>query len=268
MKKDVPNLIRINTEFDSTYDEDLIMFRYGRIIKEGYSFSHNDFFCYCALIIKRNGIESLPEKFKKVIYENSNLKSEIRFELIRYKILEKIQISEEDQIFFYDEKRKMVEERRKIIKKEIARTNINGKLLNEINHNNSSYYRELLILTNQFVDITIIDWFIPIVLKFERLIHIFIKHVEETKFAEGQFKNRTFFAYKSDEIWTLIKTIIKIEEKNIKEHFIENAVNRDLGKIELMKDYNRNTNNPIIFDGDKFVLTIDKNGFIMKFHQL
>ena len=47
----------------------------------------------------------------------------------------------------------------------------------------------------------------------------------------------------------MIKTIIKIDEENIKEHFIENAVNRDLGKSELMKDYNRKVNNPIILNG-------------------
>ena len=140
----------------------------------------------------------------------------------------------------------MVDKRKEIIKKEISRTNINGKILNQINYKNSEYYRELLNLTNQFVDITILDYFIPIVLTYERLVHIFIKHVEETKFGDGKFKNRTFFDYRSSEIWTLIKTIIKIDEENIKEHFIENAVNRDLGKSDLMVDYRRNVNNPIM----------------------
>lgn len=268
MKKKVPNLIQVRTKFDPTYAENLLLYRYERIIRKGYSFSEIDFYCYSALLIKRFGIQNLPEKFKKIIYENNHLKSEVKFELIRYKILERYKITEKEKKFFNNEMSKKVEERKKIIKKEIARTNLKGKLLNTINHNNSLHYRELLTLTNEFVDITIMDWFIPIVLKFERLIHIFIKHVEETKFNEGQFKNRTFFDYKSDEIWTLIKTIIKIEEKNIKDHYLENAINRDLGKIELIKDYNRNTNNPIIFNGDKFALSIDKNGFIMKFHQL
>ena len=73
---------------------------------------------------------------------------------------------------------------------------------------------------------------------------------------------------KPDEIWILLKTLIKQEAENIKEHFIENRVNNDFGKFELMKPYFRNTNNPILFDGDKFALDIDKNGFIMKFHQI
>ena len=141
-------------------------------------------------------------------------------------------------------------------------------ILNQINYKNSDYYRELLKLKNQFVDVTILDYFIPIVLTYERLVHILIKHVEETKFDDGQFKTRTFFNYESSEIWTLITTIIKTDEENIKEHFIENAVNKDLGKPELMKDYRRNANNPIMIEDDKFALTIDKNGFIKMLHQI
>ena len=112
------------------------------------------------------------------------------------------------------------------------------------------------------------DYFIPVVLTYERLIHIFIRHVEETKFADGKSKRQTFFTYQSGEIWTLLKTIIKFDQENIKEHLIENKVHYDLDKKELMTDYLRNYENPIIFDGDKFALRIDKNGFIKQFYQL
>lgn len=268
MKKIVPNLIRINSEFTSSEAEDLFLWRCNRTIKEGYSFSINDFNCYCGLLIKRKGLENLPEKIVGYILKDGEIKREIKYELIRHKILDKHEISEEENIFFNAERRILVDKRKEIIKKEIARTNIKGKILNEISYKNSDYYRELLNLTRQFVDITILDYFIPIVLTYERIVHIFIKHVEETKFADGQFKNRTFFNYRSSEIWTLIKTIIKIDEENIKEHFIENAVNRDLGKPELMKDYRRSFNNPIMIENDKFNLTIDKNGFITMFHQI
>ena len=107
-------------------------------------------------------------------------------------------------------------------------------------------------MTRSFSDITLLDWFIPIVLKYERLIHIFVRHVEETKFAESQTKKRTFFSYKSTEIWILLKTLIKQEADKIKEHYIENSVNYDLGKPELMKPYRRTEKNPIFHNGDSF----------------
>jgi hypothetical protein len=268
LKKIVPNLIRINSDFTPSEAEDLFLWRCNRTISKGYSFSIVDFNCYCGLQIKRKGLENLNPKIVNYILKDGEIKREIKYELIRLKILDNHEITKDEQLFFNNERRILVDRRKKIIKKEISRTNINGKILNQINYKNSDYYRELLNLTNQFVDITILDYFIPIVLTYERLVHIFIKHVEETKFGDGQFKTRTFFNYRSSEIWTLIKTIIKIDEENIKEHFIENAVNRDLGKPELMEDYRRNINNPIMIENDKFALTIDKNGFIKMLHQI
>lgn len=123
-------------------------------------------------------------------------------------------------------------------------------------------------MTSSFTDITILDWFIPIILKYKTLIHIFVKHVEETKFGKGQFKKRTFFSYSHDEIWILLKTLINQESENIKDHFLENCASWHLNKPNEMKPYHRNTRNPILYDGDRFVLSIDKNGFITKFHQI
>lgn len=268
MKKKVTNLNRTNTEYDSKKVEDLLLLRYGQVLKKGYKFPKHDFNLYCAILIKRHGFESLPEKIKLTILKDGKLDEEINFHLIRLKILDKIEINEEEKIFFNSIRRVKVEERKTIIKKQISTTTLKGKILNSINHNNSIYYKELLNLTSDFSDITILDWFIPIVLKYERLIHIFVGHVEETKFAESQKKHRTFFSYKPDEIWPLLKVLIKQESESIENHFTENSANQDLGKSELMKVYHRNSLNPILFDGDKFALEINKNGIIMRFHQL
>ena len=268
MKKEVANLIRINSEYNSQKAEGLMLWRYGQVLTNGYGFPIHDFNLYCALLIKHKGLENFPEKFKASIFKDGKLDNEIYFHLLRLKILDNFEINEEEKIFFNALRRVKVDERKTIIKKEISRTTVKGKQLNVINHNNSHYYKELLRLTSAFTDITILDWFIPIVLKYERLIHIFVRHVEETKFADSQTKLRTFFSYKPDEIWTLLKTLINQEGADIKDHFIENRVNHDQGKPELMKQYCRNKNNPILFDGDKFALNIDKNGFIMKFHQI
>lgn len=268
MKKDVANLIRIESEFSPEDSENLLKWQLEKAIHEGYPLPKDDFYLYCAILIKQNGIENVPKKIKNSISINGELEPEINFHLIRLKILDKVKISEKEKEFFDNLRRAKVNERKAIIKKQISGTKLNGKILNSINHNNSLDYKELLYLTRGFSDITLLYWFIPIVLKYERLIHIFVRHVEETKFAESQTKQRTFFSYKSNEIWTLLKTLIKQEAEDIKEHFIENSVNYQLGKTELMKPYHRNSRNPILFDGDSFVLSIDKNGFIMKFHQI
>jgi hypothetical protein len=268
MKKNVANLIRINSEYDAQEAENLLRWRFERAILEGYPLPKHDCFLYCAILIKRNGMENLPEIFKRNIIKNNELNTDVNFHLLRLKVNDKIELREKEKELFNHLRREKVNERKVIIKKEIGRLTLKGKIRNTINHTNSLDYKELLYLTRSFGDVTLLDWFIPIVLKYERLIHIFVRHVEETKFAESQTKKRTFFSYKSTEIWTLLKTLIKQEAEEIKEHFIENSVNYSLGKPELMKAYHRTEKNPILYDGDNFSLEIDKNGFIMKFHQI
>lgn len=263
LKKTVPNLIRLETNHEIVVGERFLLWRYNRIIEEGYAFPLHDFYCYCALIIRHFGIDKLPREW----LDGDEIKSKVKFELINLQITNEEKVSDEDFQFHLQEIRKIVVKRKAIIKKEIARTNLKGKILNSINHTNSNFYRTLLRLTNEFSDITLMDWFIPIVLTYERLIHIFVKHVEETKFADGQFKRRSFFEYRPDEIWTLLKTIIKFEKKEIEDHFLLNSVNLQLGKEDLMKAYRRNNSNPIKFNGDEFVLAIDCNGFITQFYQ-
>lgn len=199
--------------------------------------------------------------------DGCKLKPAIKFELINFKIKNNEKITSEEYEFHLLEKQKILIERKKIIKREISKTNLKGKTINNIGPKNSKFYRTLLDLTREFRDITLLDWFTPIVLPYNRLIHIFVKHVEETKFGNGMFKKRTFFDYEPTEIWRLIKTLIKIEEQEIKDHFLMNSVNKELNRPNLMKDYRRNFRNPIQYNGDSFVLWIDKNGFIKQFYQ-
>ena len=82
MKKIVPNLIRINSDFTPSEAEDLFLWRCNRTISQGYSFSIMDFNCYCGLQIKRNGLENLHPKIVNYILKNGEIKREIKYELI------------------------------------------------------------------------------------------------------------------------------------------------------------------------------------------
>ncbi|MFD0837145.1 hypothetical protein ACFQ0I_15305 [Mariniflexile aquimaris] len=264
MKKTVPNLIRIESSYEPIASERLLLWRYNRIIDEGYSFPIFDFYCYCALLIRHAKLERYPE----IMLNGTELKPEIKFQLINFQINNDEEVSKTDKEFHLVEMKKMLVERKKFIKKEIRQTKIDRSEIESISPKNSEFYRTLLILTREFTDITLMDWFIPIVLTYERLIHIFIRHVEETKFADGKKKRQTFFDYEPNEIWTLLKTLIKYDKENIENHFLENSVHHQLERKDLMTDYLRNYENPIVFNGDSFVIRIDKNGFIKQFYQL
>jgi hypothetical protein len=264
LKKTVPNLKRIESSYEPLASERLLLWRYNRIIDEGYTFPIFDFYCYCALMIRHEKLERFPE----IMLNGTELKPEIKFQLINFQINNDEEVLKTDKEFHLAEMKKMLVERKQFIKKEIRQTKIDRSEIESISPKNSEFYRTLLILTREFTDITLMDWFIPIVLTYERLIHIFIRHVEETKFAHGKKKRQTFFDYEPNEIWTLLKTLIKYDKENIENHFSENRVHDQLERKDLMTDYLRNYENPIVFNGDSFVIRIDKNGFIKQFYQL
>ena len=147
MKKKAAYVHRIISEHDSKSSENLLLWRFNKVVEEGYALPIHDFNCYVALLIMQHGLENLPQGFKNSLMDDKNIKPEIQFELTRLKILAEV-------------------------------------------------------------------------------------------------------------------------EEEIKEHYLLNIVEYKLGKIVKMKPYNRTERNPILFDDDKFVLEIDKNGFIMKFHQI
>lgn len=263
----MPGIIKVYSEFNQKESETLVLIKFKGNLKNEYTLSEQDFFCFCALVIKNKITNLLTKSQEELIYKEGILIDEVRFLVIKYKLLNDENLTDEELLFYLSFKRVKFNSRKVIIKKEIARTNFKEKELNQINYKNL-YYRELLKLTKFSEDLTLIDWYIPIVLKFDRLIHIFVKHVEETKFANGFFKNRTFFSYKSEEIITLLKTIIKREENSIKEHFVINSVMKLVGKSNMMNNYHRSWKNPICFDNEIFHLLIDKDGFIMTFYQV
>jgi len=267
MKKKTPYTIKIEAPFHPEGFEELMLWRYSNVIKEGYSFSHKDFDLYCALLVRKHGIEKLNHVIKNHILENEKIKPEIQFHITALALENDENVEKNELETHLIERRKRAFQKKEIVKNEIHRTGINPK---KITLNNSQDYRNLIQMIRGFDDLTLIDWFIPITLSFEKFVHIYIKHFEETKFGNGEFKKRTFFDYDYTELLSLIKLILYKTESEIKDHFAEVQVGNLLGKTEKVKDFHRGFKHfpPIIVDGDKFSLTIDKFGRIMKFHQL
>jgi hypothetical protein len=267
MKKEVPYAIKVEIPYDSDILEDLFLQRFDNIIKNGYTFAMHDYYLFCAILIRLNPLEKLPQIIKDSIIQNGKVKPEILFQKIALAI-EKFEKIEKDELdFYFKTKYEEAKRRKDIVKKEIQRT---GKNPLKVNINNSVYFRELLNIIKEFSDLTLMDWFVPVVLTFEKYVHIYVKHVEETKISDGQFKNRSFFDYKHTEILTLIKRIISMEEKDIKEHFYKNHIGHETNQKGMIKDYHRGFGKypPISIGQDIFRLTISKYGFIESFYQI
>jgi hypothetical protein len=267
MKKEVPNTIKIETPYDAKNIESKLSARFIRILKKGYRLSIKDSYIYWAIVLRNLGLDQMPDTFKERYQEDEEFRYAIEFEATAISIEQSEYISEDKLRLHTKLLLKRAISRKNIVKKEVTRTGAN---FNKVNHDHSNDYKILLESIKEFDDLTLIDWFVPIELTFERFVHIYVKHVTETKFGEAKFKKRTFFDYKHTELLVLIKTILKQEERDIKEHFLNNLIAEDKNQMEKVKDYHRGFGKfrSIEFGGDRFKLSIDKYGKINTFHQL
>lgn len=268
MKKSIPNIINVEPEDDISFDERILINRIDQNIQKGYSISGYDSDRYFAALIRNVGAEILSEDFKKFCFKNGKLKDRIRYNIIRATRESNGKISITNNQFYREYLKQKIEYRNNYMIKEINRTGINGK--KELGQK-SSYFKQLLRIVSQIEDeVTLIDGFVPVKIRFEELVHIFVKHVEETKFGVGQFAKRTFFNYNLDQIWVLLKTVLMQEAKSIFEHFHEVKVGFLTNDESLIKDYHRGFKKFkfIEYNDDTLALSIKSDGYIKKFHQL
>ncbi len=248
-----------------------MMMRFRRNLNDGYQLSPSDSRLFCAILLRKHSVDELPKGLRDYCLENGKIRDSIRFEMVTLG-LEKDEAIPEDFTQRYIQMRMdRAKTRKAVVLKEVGRVIRNA---HKLTMKNSPDYNELVRIVIQMNDsLTLIDWFIPIQLTFECYVHIYVKHVEETKFGEGQFKNRSFFDYKHTEILTLIKSVLKSIEDEIKEHFLHVAISRDQPEEELFKGWYKEFKRgcgphpPLIYDNRKFWLKITKEGIIDMFFQ-
>lgn len=262
MKKKIPNVINVDIPYNAESVEALHMMSIQNDIKNGYSISYFDFDLYCAIIIRLYGLDNQPESIRNYCIRDSQLIDNIRFQKIRLMKQFEKDIVDEDEVFFQEHLRQKIKARKQVLRDEIKRTGINPLKLTV---GNSPHLRLLLSIVRDFDDeLTLIHWFIPVKLSFKKFVHIYVKHVEDTKFADGAFRNRTYFNYETEEVFKLLKAVLRQQDEEIKEHLFNVSIADETNHPEYKKEY---MNNWIKYNGDTFALAIDINGYITKFHQ-
>jgi hypothetical protein len=88
----------------------------------------------------------------------------------------------------------------------------------------------------------------------ESYLHIVMRHVREYQL--GDFKRKTPFPYKAEDLETLIEKILKSVEDEIKVHFSDHP----------STEFYRCGNMGIEFNGDHYHLRIDTKGRLVQFH--
>ncbi len=96
----------------------------------------------------------------------------------------------------------------------------------------------------------------PVYLDFNRLVHIFLGHVSETKL-QGNFYDKSVFQYDIDEVIRLISIVIERIKDDIDGHFSENSG----------KPFKRHGEMAVYWNGDYYVVHIDPSGLLMTFYK-
>ena len=262
MKKNISNVIPLYINYDMEIFMNMHVVTVQRDISNSYFVSNEDLEIVSAI----GQIYNWYDRVEKVI-NNFSTSSEICSKKVRFhklnllRAINQLMIPEE-VLELKEIEMSMKISRKEIIDYEISRTN----QTKQEKAFASKFLNNLLKNIREFPDeITLIRTYLPITLSFNRLVHICIKHFEETKFGKGLQSKRTYFNYAIEDLMSLLKMTLKSIENSLVSHFREVY----LVKNQIIEGNEKKyINNCISFNGDIFQLVISSNGNIERFHQV
>ncbi len=262
MKKNVPFIINQSIEYNLYEFMDLHIQTIQRDINNDYYISNEDLEIAIAIGQIYNWADKIEDKLQRFSLKQEVSKEKVKFHKLTILNQLNLLIKPNEKLELRVLEMAMKVERKKIVEAEIARTNLTRKEKNL----RLNYLETLLNEIREFPsELTLIATYIPITLSFNKLVHILIKHFEETKFGEGQFKKRTFFDYNYKQFLTLLKAVLNSEMDFIISHFRKIYLIKNHCIEGELKSY---INNSISYNGDAFQLVILPNGKIDRFHQI
>ena len=93
-------------------------------------------------------------------------------------------------------------------------------------------------------------------LNYERFLHIFLGHVNETNLG-GKFEDKTKFQYLIDDIFRLIEIVLDSIEDEIRKHFAETSG----------RNFKRHGEMAVYYKGDYYAIAINPDGLLMTFYK-
>ncbi|MEQ9298362.1 MAG: hypothetical protein RIF33_07360 [Cyclobacteriaceae bacterium] len=159
-------------------------------------------------------------------------------------------LSQEEIEKFEEYKKQLYEKRMKVVLMELKKSNERMATIHEYKGNIQALIEESVNFENDLI----LPFKLPIWWDFERFVHIYARHVEETKIG-NRFENKTSFSYTFENIKSLINTVCqKVYPQAIK-HFETNNSN-----------FRRMGDRSIYFEGVYYRIEIERTGRLIAFH--
>ena len=251
-EKDIPNTIEV--KFDSR-GMDLDRFHLGFFnsrLRNGYKLIPEEEFEYLGLQLHYNPDFKIDEHKEKVLdAETSKIKEPIRYYQLKAKFL-KSELTEDESKEFQELIGKRGKVKIALLTDELNRST---EKLKDIAVQYKDAFKTLIYICSQFESEVLLPFEIPIWWDFERFLHIYVRHVKETKVGE-RFAERTIFQYKFKDVRRIVKAVIESVYDEIKEHFRERPT----------ENFRRIGRRSISYDGNYYRVEIEPSGRLLSFH--
>jgi len=253
--RSLPKPIELKVDF-SKVDNDLLTIRtYSQMAESGYKLIQEESDQLYAAILNKYGNQISREKFNELFVDNETrkIKKGIRYHQLENKYFSKPGLNSEEDEEFKTLLKERSKDRVPIIIKELEKST---EKLKEIGIQYPQALNIATALASRFEEERLLMCHFPVWWDFERFLHIYLRHVQETQVGE-RFAKKTQFQYSFKDIRKLIEIVLEKIQDEIEEHFIKSPT----------KDFKRQGSRSVYYNGDFYTVHIATNGRLMTFYK-
>lgn len=251
--RNLPDPITINSKLTDIDEEELTLWTNNQRLENGYKLIPEEINRHNGIILRKYE-EQISEEhlinFKNI--ETGEIKEILKYHYFNSKYFKDL-LSEEEKKEFEEVIKAEADYKMKILRKELQKSQEKWK---EIGIDYKQSLAWLMNFSSSFRPVRLTHGKTPIWWDYESLLHIYMRHVSETKIGE-RFESKTVFQYKFKDIKRVIETVLKDTEDEIIEHF-ENNPDKDFKKVGTQSVY---------FNGDYYAIHISTNGRLRTFYK-
>lgn len=251
-EKEIPNTIYVEFDSRGVNIDFMKMHLFDSRLNQGHKLIPEEAAEYYGLHLYYNP-DQFDDKLNERIIDKATgkIRDSIRYYQLKARFFNEVITAEEKEEFI-----KLINKRSGIrgdhLIKELKRST---EKLKELAEKNKDTLLSLAYICSNFDDEVILPYKFPIWWDAERFIHIYTRHVKETKVGE-RFDDKTIFQYKFRDIKRIVSAVIETVYEEIEKHFEENPD----------KNFRRMGNRSVYFDGVYYRLEIESSGRLITFH--
>jgi hypothetical protein len=252
--KELPKPLEIKVDLSDFDNDSSVLWLNDTRIKNGFKLIPEEVHEHNAVLYKLYKDKFKKEDFERVFIDSTTgeVHKRIYYHYLKDSFLKgKITDAQKDE--FSEIIKERTGERADILKKELQRSTDKFK---ELGINYAVAINRIYQITMLFEDERLTHNRFPVWWDYERLIHIYLRHVEGMQVGE-KFEEKTVFQYKLRDIKRLVEIVLEKVDDEIQKHFLEN---KD-------QDFKRHGTMAVYYNGDYYNIDIGQDGRLMTFYK-